>query len=143
MKKKNGKGQEQAFHQKKVCPNGQETYENMINFTSNLRNTSKNHSDTPLHAHLHVCAQSLQSCLTLCDPMDHRPPGSSVRGILQARILDSVASPSSGDLPNPAVISASLTSLALADRIFTTSATWEAHVLTGKVRSGNARSDLR
>ena len=33
-------------------------------------------------------AKSLQSCLTLCDPMDHSPPGSSVHGILQARILE-------------------------------------------------------
>ena len=29
-----------------------------------------------------------QSCLTLCDPMDCGPPGSSVHGILQARILE-------------------------------------------------------
>ena len=29
-----------------------------------------------------VCAKSLQSCLTLCDPMDCSPPGSSVHGIL-------------------------------------------------------------
>ena len=29
-----------------------------------------------------------QLCLTLCDPMDYRPPGSSVHGILQARILE-------------------------------------------------------
>ena len=29
-----------------------------------------------------------QSCPTLCDPMDCSPPGSSVHGILQARILD-------------------------------------------------------
>ena len=29
-----------------------------------------------------------QSCLTLCDPMDYSPPGSSVHGILQARILE-------------------------------------------------------
>ena len=36
-----------------------------------------------------------QSCPTLCDPMDCSPPGSSVRGILQARILDRVAMPSS------------------------------------------------
>ena len=34
-----------------------------------------------------------QSCLTLCDPMDCSPPGSSVRGILQARILEWVAVP--------------------------------------------------
>ena len=32
-----------------------------------------------------------QSCPTLCDPMDCSPPGSSVRGILQARILEWVA----------------------------------------------------
>ena len=35
--------------------------------------------------------QSLQSFLTLCDPMDCSPPGSSVHGILQARILEWVA----------------------------------------------------
>ena len=33
-------------------------------------------------------AKSLQSCPTLCDPMDCSPPGSSVRGILQARTLE-------------------------------------------------------
>ena len=36
-----------------------------------------------------------QSCLTLCDPMDHSPQGSSVHGILQARILEWVAISSS------------------------------------------------
>ena len=36
-----------------------------------------------------------QSCLTLCDPMNCSPPGSSVHGILQARILERVAMPSS------------------------------------------------
>ena len=36
-------------------------------------------------------AQSLQSYVILCDPMDHGPPGSSVHGILQARILEWVA----------------------------------------------------
>ena len=33
----------------------------------------------------------LQSCLTLCDPIDGSPPGSSVPGILQARTLECVA----------------------------------------------------
>ena len=33
-------------------------------------------------------AKSLQSCPTLCDPMNYGPPGSSVHGILQARILE-------------------------------------------------------
>ena len=43
----------------------------------------------------------IQSCPTLCDPMDCSPPGSSVRGITQARILEWVAIPFSGDLPDP------------------------------------------
>ena len=34
-----------------------------------------------------------QSCLTLCDPVDYSPPGSSVHGISQARILEWVAIP--------------------------------------------------
>ena len=41
------------------------------------------------------------SYLTLCDPMDYCPPGSSVHGILQTRILEWVACPPPGDLPNP------------------------------------------
>ena len=40
-------------------------------------------------------AKLLQSCPTLCDPMDCSPPGSSVRGIVQVRILEWVAMPSS------------------------------------------------
>ena len=50
-----------------------------------------------------------QLCLTLCDPMDCSPPGSSDYGILQARILEWVAIPfsrgssSTGDLPNPGI----------------------------------------
>ena len=38
-------------------------------------------------------AKSLQSCLILCNPMDCSPPGSSVHGILQAKILEWVAMP--------------------------------------------------
>ena len=38
-----------------------------------------------------TAAKSLQSCPTLCDPMDGSPPGSPVPGILQARILEWVA----------------------------------------------------
>ena len=36
-------------------------------------------------------AKSLQSCLTLCDPIDGSPPGSPISGILQARTLEWVA----------------------------------------------------
>ena len=35
-----------------------------------------------------AAAKSLQSCLTLCDPIDGSPPGSPVPGILQARTLE-------------------------------------------------------
>ena len=42
-----------------------------------------------------MCAKSLQSCPTLCNPMDCSPPGSSVHGILQARVLEWVAMPCS------------------------------------------------
>ena len=42
-----------------------------------------------------------QSCPTLCDPTDCSPPGSSVHGILQARILEWVAFPSSGGSSQP------------------------------------------
>ena len=39
-------------------------------------------------------AKSLQLCPALCNPMNCSPPGSSVHGILQARILEWVAMPS-------------------------------------------------
>ena len=39
----------------------------------------------------HLKVLAAQSCPTLCDPMDYSPPGSSVHGILQARILEWVA----------------------------------------------------
>ena len=45
----------------------------------------------------------IQSCPTVCDPMASSPPASSVRGILQARILEWVANPFLGDLPNPGI----------------------------------------
>ena len=38
-----------------------------------------------------AAAKSLQSCPTLCDPVDGSPPGSSIPGILQARTLEWVA----------------------------------------------------
>ena len=70
-----------------------------------------------------MCVKSLQSCLTLCNPMDCSPPGPSVHGIIQARILEWVAITS---LPKPGIKPMSLMSPALAGRFFTTSATWEA-----------------
>ena len=42
-----------------------------------------------------------QSCPTFCDPMDYSPPGFSVHGILQARILEWVAMPFSRESSQP------------------------------------------
>ena len=52
------------------------------------------------HCRARLCARSL-SRLTLCDPTDCSLPGSSVHGILQARILEWVATSSSRGLPDP------------------------------------------
>ena len=57
--------------------------------------------------------------------MDYSSPGSSVREILQAGILEWVACPSLGDLPHPGIRPESLKSPALAGDFFTTSATWD------------------
>ena len=54
-----------------------------------------------LNARRHT--KSLLLCPTLCDPMDCRLPGSSVHGILQARILEWVAMPSSRGASDPGI----------------------------------------
>ena len=74
---------------------------------------------------LHIVLAA-QLCSTLCDPMDCGLPGSSVHGILQAKILEWVAMHSSRNFPNPGIEPSFLTSPALAGRFFTTRATWEA-----------------
>ena len=56
---------------------------------------------------------------------DHSPPGASVHGILQARILEWVAMPSSRGSSRPRNQTLSLMSPALAGEYFTTSATWK------------------
>ena len=48
-------------------------------------------TDTDIKGYAWVCAKSLQLCPTLCDTMDCSLPGSSVHGILQARILEWIA----------------------------------------------------
>ena len=47
--------------------------------------------DWDWHTYTAAAAKSLQSCLTLCDPIDTSPPDSPVPGILQARTLEWVA----------------------------------------------------
>ena len=62
-----------------------------------------NHLEIDQDLGLEMCVQakSLQWCMTLCDPIDCSPPGSSVHGILQARILECVAMPSSRESSQP------------------------------------------
>ena len=56
----------------KLSKNGEVINENVLNLTN----------------HAAAAAKSLQSCLTLCNPIDGSPPGSPVPGILQARTLE-------------------------------------------------------
>ena len=74
-----------------------------------------------------MCANSLQACLTLCDPMNYNLLGSSAHRIPQARIWSGLPCPPPGDLPDPGMEHTSLMSPALAGGFFTSSATWEAH----------------
>ena len=74
-------------------------------------------------------AKSLQLCWTLCYPMDCSPPGSSVHGILLARILEWVAIFVSRGSSPPRSQTHVFMSPALAGRFFTTSTTWETLLL--------------
>ena len=83
-----------------------------------------------MHARMH--SKSLQSCLTLCNPIDYSSPDFSVHRILQARILEGLPCPPPGDLLDPGIKPSSLISPALAGGFFTTSAIWDAlafHIL--------------
>ena len=77
-----------------------------------------------------ACVKSLQSCLTLCDPMDCSLPGSSVLGFSRQAYWSGLPGTPSGDLPDPGIEPVSLMSPSLAGGFFTTSATYEAQILT-------------
>ena len=66
-------------------------HEKMLSIISHQGNANQNHNEISPHtcqnAAAAVAAKSLQSCPTLCDPIDGSPPGSPVPGILQARTL--------------------------------------------------------
>ena len=81
-----------------------------------------------------VHAKSIQSCPTLCNPLDCSLPDSSVRGILQARILEWVAMSSSRIFLTQGS-NHCLMSPALAGRFFTTSTTWEVQALEANANS--------
>ena len=71
-------------------------------------------------------AKLFQSCLTLCNPLDCRLPGSSVHGVLQTKILDGLPCPPPGAPPDPGMEPESLLCPALAGGLSTSSAAWEA-----------------
>ena len=65
-----------------------------VSFHSNPKGNAKecsNYCTIALISHAAAAAKSLQSCPTLCDPMDCSLPGFSLHGILQARTLEWVA----------------------------------------------------
>ena len=72
-------------------------------------------------------AKSLQSCLTLCDPMDvaHQAPLSM--GFARQEYRSGLPCPPPGDPPNPEIKPVCLTSPILAGGFFTTNTTWEVH----------------
>ena len=76
-----------------------------------------------------MSAQLLQLCPTLHKPMEYSLSGFSVPGSLQARVLEWVSFIPPGDLPDPGIEPASLVSPALTGGFFTTSYTWEAHII--------------
>ena len=74
-----------------ACPEGRAAHR-----SSDFKESRRLHLPVPRKAavpHLEIsaaaAAKSLQSCPTLCGPIDGNPPGSAVPRILQARILDS------------------------------------------------------
>ena len=78
-----------------------------------------------------MSAKLLQSYWALCDPTDCSPPGSSVHGILQARILEWVAISFSRGSSDPGIEPVSLMSPALAGGFLSTSPPGKPLTVTG------------
>ena len=74
--------------------------------------------------HAWVHAKSLQTCLTLCDPMDHQAPLSS-----RHEYWSRLPCPPLGDLSSPGIEPMSFMSPALAGFFFTTNTTWKAPLM--------------
>ena len=87
-------------------------------------------------------AKSLQLCLTLYDPVDCSPPGSSVHGIFHAKIMSELLCSSPGVLPDTGIELTALTSSALAGRFFTTNATCEAPIKVQNIFNHFDQNDI-
>ena len=86
-----------------------------------------------------VHTKLLQLCSTLCDLMDCSPPGSSVHRILQARIPEWGAMPFSRGSSRFRDCTHFSMAPALASRSFTTTVTWEAQTMLGKIGKNSER----
>ena len=73
-----------------------------------------------------VSAKTLQSCLTLCNPLDCSPPGSPVMGFSRQEYWSELSCSLPGDLPDAGIEPVFLMSPALAGGLFIMSTTWEA-----------------
>ena len=92
-----------------------------------------------------MCSCSFaKSCLPLCDPMDCSPPGFSLHGIFQARLLERVPFPPPGDRPDPGIEPMSPVSPELAGRFFTTELPGKPiNPLSDQIRSDQALSRVQ
>ena len=81
-------------------PREEQTREQLLVFSTVHRHLRHAHVNYKIQ-YLCVCVLVAQSCPALCNPMDCSPPGSSIHGILQARILEWVAIPFSRGSSQP------------------------------------------
>ena len=82
---------------KSTCTNMERTYRRRVKSEKHSVHCTMSHTHTHTHTHTvykSVCSLT-PSCPALCNPVDCSPPGSSVHGISQARILEWVVTPSS------------------------------------------------
>ena len=84
------------------------------------------HTHTYVYVYVCMCAKSFQSCPTIWNPMDCSPSDSSVHRILQARILEWIAMPSSRESSQPRDGTWIFKSPALAGTFVTIFGNWEA-----------------
>ena len=87
----------QQYWSRLPCPPPGDLPDSVIELTSpeapalQVDSSLLSHQGSPKGMFVAAAAKSLQSCPTLCDPIDGSPPGSAVPGLLQARTLEWVA----------------------------------------------------
>ena len=68
-----------------------------------VKNTDEFRTVVSFYVYVCVCTKLLQSCPTLCNPMDDSPSGPSVHEILQQEYWSGLPCPPPGDFPNPGI----------------------------------------